>query len=201
MVYLDLKLALFNEQCDQANVPMERKNSALSALLSGSALNFYSTYVKSETSNMHEMIAKIRSRFVTSKTAQALTREWDSTSLDYYEKKNPDKSLWEVLDLMIKRLHELHVCMPRVIQNDEILKHFLLNACDGFEPCRFVRKKVAPTLMEVIVDIQNSVSTYIGKYWYNNSPSAMMIDRKRRFSNNHRRGNCFRGKPGLKCKV
>ncbi len=192
---LDLKLSLFHERCDQADLPRDYRHKAFSSMLSGAALNYFLTVVKSTSTNLQEMVSMVRNRFVTSESTLALTREWDNMSLRDYAKKYPDKSLRDSLDLMVKRLQELQLCLPRPYQNDEMLKHRLLNACDGFEECKFARQKVSPTVMGVIADLQNSIATHISGSKSNDSNDVFVIDRHQRFAK-----RC-RGRPGLNCRV
>eukprot|EP00171_Calliarthron_tuberculosum_P000531 IDg531t1 len=76
---LDMKLALFNERCDQAQVANIDRHRVFSAMLEGAALHFYLTSIKGSCNNIHEMISKLRSRqndYETTRTETSLPRPY-----------------------------------------------------------------------------------------------------------------------------
>lgn len=176
----ETKFTLFNERCDQADIPHEKRHLAFSAMLSGAALNFYLSHVKNSCTTLPEMTSKMRERFITQESVLALTREWESVTLLEYQDKYPNKMLSEVFGILVARLQELQLCLPRSFHSDDLLKNRLLNACTGVEACRLARQKVAPTVMGVIADLQTSISTFNWSALIQNpSANALLTDRRR----------------------
>ena len=123
-------------------------------MISDSALNYYLTTVKSNSKTVNEMAEHMKARFITYESTLQLSREWVSISLLGYMNKHKDRPLKETLDIMIKRLLEIQLALPRAYHDDTLLKNRLLNACAGVRACDFARQKVAATVMGVIHDLK-----------------------------------------------
>lgn len=199
---LDKKLTLFVKRCELSGVPEWDRTRALWLMLEGAALQHYFKYISNTSMSFDEAVSNLRERFLTQERTLTLTREWDSTSLLGYLKRNPEKKRTEVLEMMVARLKELQECLPVPYNTDVILKNKLLTACDGVDECRLARQKVAPTLEGVIADLHTSISTMsdIKKPPdYGSSSAAALLTERRRFSFN-RKGGYRKGKSCFVCK-
>lgn len=61
-------------------------------MITGVALEYYFSHVKSVITDCKTMVGKIRQRFLTEERTISLTQEWESTSLTEYIKGKPTLS-------------------------------------------------------------------------------------------------------------
>ena len=176
---LDHKLAIFEERCEQSGILPDDRRRVFSAMLSGTALQYYLKIIKPTAGTFDEAVFNLRKRFITKERTLSLTREWESTKLSDYLAKYADKPAKDALQLMISRLQEIQGCLPQQFHSDELLMNKLLNACEGVEACRLARQKPADTIEGTIADLHTSIATYRA---IRPTSAAMITDRKRRES-------------------
>lgn len=124
----ETKFIWFNDRCDQANIPHEKRHLAFSAMLTSAAINSSFSHVKNTCFTVLDMENKIRKRFITQECVLALTQEWEYATLLDYQVRYQGKCLSEVFNLLLDRLQELQLCIPSTFHSDDLLKNRLLNA-------------------------------------------------------------------------
>ena len=173
---LDRKIELFELRSDQFGLPASERSMVIDIILADDALDYYLDKIRPLNLSYSEIIEMLRKRFNTKERIVKLKEEWDATKLTEYIKKYNNKTIKDVLELMIRRLSSLHRNIPNKTEED--LRDKLLSATRGVDECRLAQQKPADTVQGVIADLHMALSTY--KKESDIIPSANFTDRKRR---------------------
>jgi len=82
-------------------------------MLSVPALEYYLDTIKPLGAPYVDIILAIRKRFITKERTLYFTREWEETKLTTYLSKYTDKKPNEILNMMVSRLQDVQVSLPR----------------------------------------------------------------------------------------
>lgn len=155
----DRKFLLFLERCDQSGIPISERHRAFSIMLSSNARQYYFDHLQNKGLNLEELSSATKERFHTEERIRTLLREWESITLGSIKKKYTGKSSTACLEILLTRIQDIQLSLPKEYRNDVLLKNKILNAVKDVEECKLAYYKPADSINGVIADLHSALAT------------------------------------------
>ncbi len=155
----DHKLTIFTDICQRVELPEIALMKAFPTMLKGLAQDhFYNNQLSKRT--YEEACTNLRSFFEGPGFHRRSLDEWNSITLASITAKNPDKSTYENVQLLINQLRQLQYSLSANFRNTEFLHNKLITACQGSPACRYAVSDPPNDLGHLINKLQSSITSY-----------------------------------------
>jgi hypothetical protein len=132
---------------------------AFPTMLKGLAQDhFYNNQLSSHT--LKEACTNLRNFFEGPGYHRRNLDEWNSITLASTIVKNPEKTTYENVQLLINKLRQLQYGLPPALRNTEFLHNKLVTACQGSPACRYAVSDPPADLGSLINKLQSSITSY-----------------------------------------
>jgi hypothetical protein len=159
----DYKLTIFHDLCDRADVPSRAKTKAFPSMFRGLALGHYYLNINIRSTSppsFDDLCNLTRQYFKGAEYRRGVLARWNSITLRQVMDKNPDKSVGESLQILIKDLRHLQHGLDSEFRTDKFLHNKLIDTCQGIPACQYACYKPADSLAGLINDLRSSITTY-----------------------------------------
>jgi hypothetical protein len=155
----DYKLTIFLDICQRVDLPKEALMRAFPTMLKGLAQDhFYNNQLSNRT--FDETCTNLRNFFEGPGYHRRNLDKWNSVTLASITSENPDKSTYEVVQLLINTLRQLQYGLTPALRSMEFLYNKLVTACQGSPACRYAVSDPPLDFGELINKLQSSITTY-----------------------------------------
>jgi hypothetical protein len=155
----DHKLAIFHDICQRVDLPQEALMRAFPTMLKGLAQDhFYNNQLSQRT--YEEACTNIRSFFEGPGFQRRNLDKWNATTLISMTAKHPEKSIFEVVQLLINDLRQLQYGLTPALRSTEFLHNKIVTSCQGSPACRYAVSDPPADLGQLINKLQSSITTY-----------------------------------------
>jgi hypothetical protein len=174
----DLTYNIFLELCSQNGLhTAEARTQAFAVMLKDYALTHYIQWKEEWNRTGIHPAAGIKAYFENEEHLRAAQSKWDSTELKYVIRKNPEKSLPECLELMLRDLQKLYHKLRPQLRNEVNYHAKLISTTRTIPACQAATGKPAATVAGVIQDLRASVNQYTDTQLdAQNMPSSHPVD-------------------------
>jgi hypothetical protein len=181
--HFDYKLTIFHNVCERVDLPHEAYIRAFPIMLKGLALAHYYNAQLSQLPYF-DACNKVRAYFEGPEYHRSNINKWNSLTLDSISTKHPDKSTWEVVQLLLNELTELQYGLPQELRTPAFWINKVVLTCQGSPACRFAVADAPQEPGQLINRLQSSITTYEREQQLNGT-ETYFTDRKY-YSNNNR---------------
>jgi hypothetical protein len=155
----DYKLTIFLDICQRVDLPQEALMRAFPTMLKGLAQDhFYNNKLLQRTYD--EACTNIRSFFKKPDYHRSNLDKWNATTLASTTAENPEKSMYENVQLLINTLRQLQYGLSPALRSTEFLYNKLVIACQGSPACQYAVLDPPSNLGGLINKLQLSITTY-----------------------------------------
>jgi hypothetical protein len=152
---------------------------AFPTMLKGLAQDhFYNNQLSSRT--LEEVCTNLRNFFEGPGYHRRNLDEWNSTTLASTIAKNPEKTTYENVQLLINKLRQLQYGLSPALRNTEFLHNKLVTACQGSPACRYAVSDPPADLGNLINKLQSSITSYEKEQEQEQVSGAFFTDRRYR---------------------
>lgn len=159
--FLDVKVHTFYTLASQASIPPLRLKEAISAMLTGPALNYYYRRIAGHSYTLLEVMNILKANFETEQRSQQLLDEWHALKLRKImnDPKNSGKTNLECFDILVQRFQVLQDGLPYEFHNDRSIRDRVIGACEGVRECQLAVIDRPKWFDEVVAKIKNALGT------------------------------------------
>lgn len=175
---IKFKYNIFLDNCTRSSLPKTAYRTAIPTMFTKSALQrYFATCQKLITHE--EVFTSLQQYFENDEHKRNMLRQWNSCSLNTFIRKYPNRSLTEVLKLMIDELSQLQFSLDDMYQGDKSLYNKLIETCRQEPACQLACFRPSINLQGLINDLYSSVATFEDSSNKPHSSSeAFITDRK-----------------------
>jgi hypothetical protein len=155
----DHKLTIFLDICQRVELPQEALMRAFPAMLKGLALDHYYNALLSQCT-YQEACDNIRGFFERPGYHRRNLDQWNAITLASVTVKNPDKSTYENVLLLINELRQLQYGLTPALRSTEFLHDKIVTSCQGSPACRYAVSDPPPGLAQLINKLQSSITSH-----------------------------------------
>ncbi len=130
----DHKLKLFENKYKRIELPEEAFMKAFPVILKGLAEDHFNNNKLSELP-FNKACANIYNFFERPNYYRQNLDEWNNTTLFSISTKNPNKTIYENVQLLINKLCELQYSLTPALRNTEFLHNKIVTVCQGSPVC------------------------------------------------------------------
>ncbi|KAF7579221.1 hypothetical protein PtrM4_034610 [Pyrenophora tritici-repentis] len=154
---LDDKLKIFYSICYHADIQPDQFHAVFPRILEGRAQDYYLHFVDQRTDTFLTVYTKLKNHFDTDVNHSHYYADWTTTSFAKVHKENPDKTLHEVLDIMLDKLQLCQRALGQQYMGEYALRTTVITACRGVK--EFAMALYRPSLeCEVLFgDLRSSI--------------------------------------------
>lgn len=158
---IDHKMGIFIGHARRAGIPEEGLVSAFTLMLTGEAQDFYYASEALFTgSTLDELRQTLRERFEPEEYFISRYTEWNNITLQGVIDRNPGKSVSECLELMLSRLHHLHLSFPAKLQEPALVHARLVSAVQSREECHTAIQRSSTNPHSLRVALKTATNLY-----------------------------------------
>ena len=133
----DHKLTIFLDICQRVDLPQDALMRAFPTMLKGLAQDFF--YNNTLSQRTYEVACtNIRNFFEGPEYQRRNLDKWNATDLNSTTAKHPEKSIFEVVQILINELRQLQFGLTTALRSTEFLHNKIVTACQGSLACRYV---------------------------------------------------------------
>jgi hypothetical protein len=145
----DLKLAIFLDICQRVDLPASCLLRAFPTMLKGLALDhFYNNQLSRLT--YKEACNSIQNFFEGLRYQRRNFDKWNSISLSSITAENPNKSVYENVQMLINTLRQLQYSLVPTLCSTDFLHNKIVSSYQGHPACRIAVSDPPTTLGELI---------------------------------------------------
>ncbi|KAK1907590.1 hypothetical protein P3342_005917 [Pyrenophora teres f. teres] len=154
---LDDKLKIFYSICYHADIQPDQFHAVFPRILEGRAQDYYLHFVDQRTDTFLTVYTKLKNHFDTDVNHSHYYADWTTTSFAKVHRENPDKTLHEVLDIMLDKLQLCQRALGQQYMGEYALRTTVITACRGVK--EFAMALYRPSLeCEVLFgDLRSSI--------------------------------------------
>jgi hypothetical protein len=155
----DYKLTIFLDICQHIELPEEALARAFPTILKGLVQDhFYNNQLSQYT--YKEACTNIRSFFEGPGFHYRNLDKWNATTLTTITAKDPEKTTFELVQMLINDLYKLQYGLAPALQSTEFLYNKIITSCQGSPACRYAVSDPPDDLGQLINKLQSSITTY-----------------------------------------
>jgi hypothetical protein len=155
----DHKLTIFLDICQRVELPEEALARAFPTMLKGLAQDhFYNNQLSSRT--YEEACTNIRSFFEGPGFHRRNLDKWNATTLATMTAKDPEKTTFELVQMLINDLRKLQYGLAPALRSTEFLHNKIITSCQGSPACRYAVSDPPDDLGQLVNKLQSSITTY-----------------------------------------
>ena len=154
---LDDKLKIFYSICYHADIQPDQFHAVFPRILEGRAQDYYLHFVDQRTDTFLTVYTKLKNHFDTDVNHSHYYADWTPISFVKVQKENPDKTLHEVLEIMLDKLQLCQRALGQQYMGEYALRTTVITACRGVK--EFAMALYRPSLeCEVLFgDLRSSI--------------------------------------------
>ncbi|CAE7020765.1 hypothetical protein PTTW11_03135 [Pyrenophora teres f. teres] len=128
---LDDKLKIFYSICYHADIQPEQFHAVFPRILEGRAQDYYLHFVDQRADTFLTVYLKLKNHFDTDVNHSHYYADWTTISFAKVRRENPDKTLHEVLDIMLDKLQLCQRALGQQYMGEYALRTTVITACRG----------------------------------------------------------------------
>jgi hypothetical protein len=175
----DLKLRIFNDNCDSADLPQHQRHKAYHRMLRGAAKDHYYTNLRDtpQTFTLEELCTATRNYFEGEEYRRAKLEEWNALTLRKVidRPENSDKTTTECLELLVLELRRIRHGLDPDLRSDKLLHNKIITACRDLPACKPACFKASTSLAGLFNDLREAIATYESSP---KDPETLFADRR-----------------------
>jgi hypothetical protein len=155
----DHKLTIFLDICQYIELPEEVLARAFPTILKGLVQDhFYNNQLSSRI--YKEAYINIRSFFKGPGFHYRNLDKWNTTTLVTITAKDPEKTTFELIQILINNLYKLQYGLAPALRNTEFLYNKIITSYQGSPACRYTVSDPPNNLGQLVNKLQSSITTY-----------------------------------------
>ena len=185
---LDDKLKIFYSICYHAEIRPDQFHAVFPRILEGRAQDYYLHFVDQRMDTFLTVYTKLKNHFDTDVNHSHYYADWTTISFVKVRRENPDKTLHEVLDIMLDKLQLCQRALGKHYMGEYALRTTVITACRGVK--EFAMALYRPSLeCEVLFgDLRSSIENSLAMTTSVNFTEVDLDDQyylDRRYSHNN----------------
>ena len=128
---LDDKLKIFYSICYHADIRPDQFHAVFPRILEGRAQDYYLHFVDQRMDTFLTVYTKLKNHFDTDVNHSHYYADWTTISFVKVRRENPDKTLQEVLDIMLDKLQLCQRALGQQYMGEYALRTTVITACRG----------------------------------------------------------------------
>lgn len=160
---LELKIRIFNGNCELAGISLEDRNKAVRVMLKGAALSHYYTICKENEPrpSVDTICESLKTHFEGSEHKSATLARWNAVSLYKIIEVQEDKEdIEKAFRSLVTNLENLQPMLYNELQNDIYLQDKILTSCRVHPACTMACSQPANSSSELISRLYTSIATW-----------------------------------------
>ncbi|KAF1935267.1 hypothetical protein EJ02DRAFT_507147 [Clathrospora elynae] len=154
---LDDKLKIFYSICYHADIGPGQFHAVFPWILDGRAEEYYLHFVDQQMDTFLTAYTKLKNHFDTDVNHGHYYTDWTTTSFVKVRRENPDKSLHEVLDIMLDKLQLCQRALGQQYIREYALRMTVITACWGVKELEMALYKPPLECEALFGDLQSSI--------------------------------------------
>ena len=154
---LDDKLKIFYSICYHADIGPGQFHAVFPRILDGRAEEYYLHFVDQRMDTFLTAYTKLKNHFDTDVNHGHYYTDWTTTSFVKVRRENPDKSLHEVLDIMLDKLQLCQRALGQQYMGEYALRTTVITACRGVKELEMALYKPPMECEALFGDLRSSI--------------------------------------------
>jgi hypothetical protein len=154
---LDDKLKIFYSVCFHADIQPDQFHAVFPRILTGRAEDYYIHFVDQQVDTFSVVYAKMKAHFDTDVNHSHYYTDWTTTKFHKVRRENADKTLPEVLEIMLDKLQLCQRALGYQYQGEYALRTTVITACRGVKELEFALFKPPISCEELFSDLRSSI--------------------------------------------
>lgn len=154
---LDNKLKLFYSICRHVGIHPGQFHAVFPRILTDRAEDYYITFLDEQEDPFVDVYRKMKAHFDTDVNHSHYYTDWTTISFIKYQRENPDKTLFEVLEMMLDKLQLCQKALGFQYQGEYALRTAVIAACRGVKELEMALFKPPIHCEELFGDLRSSI--------------------------------------------
>ena len=194
---LDDKLKIFYSICYHADINPGQFHAVFPRILDGRAEQYYIHFVDQRVDTFLTAYTKLKNHFDTDVNHSHYYADWTTISFIKVRRENPNKTLHEVLDIMLDKLQLCQRALGRQYMGEYALRTTVITACRGVKELEMALYKPSLECEVLFGDLRSSIENSLAMTASVNFTKADPDEQyylDRRYNSQNRRNGVPRGR-------